>query len=63
MLSDKTNKNDKVKAKAYQNRMEYLLTNKDTLVALSRIKSGKKDENEAKQLVVAALKIQKIVRR
>ena len=37
---------DPMKAKAYQNRMEYLLTNKDTLVQLSRIKSGKKDENE-----------------
>ena len=42
---------DPMKAKAYQNRMEYLLTNKDTLVALSRIKSGKKDENENEQKI------------
>ena len=37
---------DNMKAKAYQNRMEYLLTNKDTLVQLSRHKMGKLDEND-----------------
>ena len=42
---------DPMKAKAYQNRMEYLLTNKDTLVQLSKIKSGKPDENEKKEPV------------
>ena len=40
---------DPMKAKAYQNRMEYLLTNKDTLIQLSKIKSGKVDENEKKE--------------
>ena len=42
---------DPMKAKAYQNRMEYLLTNKDTLVQLSKHKSGKPDENEKKEPV------------
>ena len=42
---------DPMKAKAYQNRMEYLLTTKDTLVQLSRIKSGKNDENEKNQKI------------
>ncbi len=42
---------DPMKAKAYQIRMEYLLTNKDTLVQLSRLKSGKIDENEKNQKI------------
>ena len=37
---------DPMKAKAYQNRMEYLLTNKDTLVQLQRQKMKKNNENE-----------------
>ena len=36
---------DPMKAKAYQNRMEYLLTNKDTLVQLQRQKMRKNNEN------------------
>ena len=36
---------DPMKAKAYQNRMEYLLTNKDTLVQLQRQKLAKNNEN------------------
>ena len=40
---------DPIKAKAYQIRMEYLLTNKDTLVQLSRHTHGKVDENEKNQ--------------
>ena len=36
---------DPMKAKAYQNRMEYLLTNKDTLVQLQRQKLRKNNEN------------------
>ena len=36
---------DPMKAKAYQNRMEYLLTNKDTLVQLQRQKMKKNNEN------------------
>lgn len=40
---------DPMKAKAYQNRMEYLLTNKDTLIQLNKYKSGKVDENEKKE--------------
>ena len=42
---------DHMKAKAYQNRMEYLLTNKDTLVQLSRYKTGKIDENDKSQRI------------
>ena len=37
---------DPMKSKAYQNRMEYLLTNKDTLVQLLRQKEGNLNENE-----------------
>ena len=37
--------NDHIKAKAYQNRMEYLLTNKDTLVQLKRQNDKKNNDN------------------
>ena len=41
---------DPMKAKAYQNRMEYLLTNKDTLIQLSKHNmGGKQEENEKAQ--------------
>ena len=44
---------DPIKAKAYQNRMEYLLTNKDTLAQLSKhkfCKKGKQDkQNESNE--------------
>ena len=41
---------DPMKAKAYQNRMEYLLTNKDTLVQLNKHNmGGKQEENEKAQ--------------
>ena len=39
---------DPLKSKDYQNRMEYLLTNKDTLIQLSKYKIGKPDENNEK---------------
>ena len=39
---------DPLKSKDYQNRMEYLLTNKDTLIQLSKYKIGKLDENNEK---------------
>ena len=42
---------DSMKAKAFQNRLEYLLTNKDTLIQLSKHKSGKVDDNEKKEPV------------
>jgi len=40
---------DPMKAKAYQNRMEYLLTNKDTLVQLQRQKNKKNNENNGNE--------------
>ena len=48
---------DPMKAKAYQNRMEYLLTNKDTLVQLQRQKNKKNNENNGNE------KNSKIIRR
>ena len=43
---------DPMKAKAYQNRMEYLLTNKDTLVQLQRQKMRKNNENEKNAKII-----------